>query len=265
MVGETSLRKVIGPDAIAAVTAADQAFAGGRFLGRAFGALSLGDARGQHLQSPGFVAMLTAVVLTLGDDAGGQVGDAHRRVGGVDALPAGAAAAVHVDVEVARVDRHLDLSVLILSGSPIIGSFDFRSRVDFVRIPGVIKLRNARYRDDLGPLDPDCACYTCRHFTRAYLHHLIKSGETLGAMLLSEINIAYYQHLMRDMRQAIAAGGFEEFRMQTRGGWAQGDIAAVGHDKIGMWKVRDVRVTLDTIYLLLPMNRIVHRFFINVK
>ena len=60
---------------------------------------------------------------------------------------------------------------------------------------------------------------------RAYLHHLVKSGETLGAMLLSEINIAYYQRLMHDMREAIAQGTFASFRERTRAGWAQGDIA----------------------------------------
>ena len=62
-------------------------------------------------------------------------------------------------------------------------------------------------------------------FARAYLHHLVRSGETLGAMLLSEINVAYYQHLMRGMREAIAGGTFETFQMQTRADWARGDIA----------------------------------------
>jgi queuine tRNA-ribosyltransferase len=56
------------------------------------------------------------------------------------------------------------------------------------------------------------------------LHHLIKSGETLGAMLLSEINIAYYQSLMNGMREAITAGDFAAFRDKTRAGWARGDI-----------------------------------------
>ena len=63
-------------------------------------------------------------------------------------------------------------------------------------------------------------------YARAYLHHLVKSGETLGAMLLSEINIAYYQQLMQGMREAIANGTFEDFRATTRAGWARGDIAA---------------------------------------
>ncbi len=64
-----------------------------------------------------------------------------------------------------------------------------------------------------------------RACARAYLHHLVKSGETLGAMLLSEINIAYYQRLMADIRDAISKGTFESFRERTRADWAKGDIA----------------------------------------
>ena len=69
---------------------------------------------------------------------------------------------------------------------------------------GVIKLRNARYRDDLSPLDPDCACYTCCHFTRAYLHHLQRVNEMLGARLNTLHNLHYYQELMAGLREAIA-------------------------------------------------------------
>ncbi len=71
---------------------------------------------------------------------------------------------------------------------------------------GVIKLRNARYRDDLAPLDADCDCYTCCNFTRAYLHHLQRVNEMLGAQLNTLHNLHYYQELMRDLRAAIAAG-----------------------------------------------------------
>ncbi|TKW77265.1 MAG: tRNA guanosine(34) transglycosylase Tgt, partial [Bradyrhizobium icense] len=63
------------------------------------------------------------------------------------------------------------------------------------------------------------------NISRPYLHHLVRSGETLGAMLLSEINVAYYQQLMQDIRAAISNGTFEDFRNQTRAGWARGDIA----------------------------------------
>jgi queuine tRNA-ribosyltransferase len=76
---------------------------------------------------------------------------------------------------------------------------------------GVIKLRNARYRDDLGPLDPDCACYTCRNFTRAYLHHLQRVNEMLGARLNTLHNLHYYQELMAGLRAAIAEGRLAAF------------------------------------------------------
>lgn len=73
---------------------------------------------------------------------------------------------------------------------------------------GVVKLRNARYREDLGPLDPDCDCYTCRHFTRAYLHHLQRVNEILGARLNTLHNLHYYQRLMQGARRAIAEGRY---------------------------------------------------------
>ena len=71
---------------------------------------------------------------------------------------------------------------------------------------GDLKIRNARYRDDTGPLDPDCRCATCRHFTRAYLYHLQKTNEMLGARLNTLHNLHYYQELMRELREAIEAG-----------------------------------------------------------
>jgi queuine tRNA-ribosyltransferase len=89
---------------------------------------------------------------------------------------------------------------------------------------GQVNLRNARHADDPRPLDEESAWPSTRDCSRAYLHHLVRSGETLGAMLLSEINIAYYQRLMHDIRDAIAAGTFESFRAQTRDDWARGDI-----------------------------------------
>jgi queuine tRNA-ribosyltransferase len=90
---------------------------------------------------------------------------------------------------------------------------------------GQINLRNARHADDPRPLDEEGDWPSARDISRAYLHHLVRSGETLGAMLLSEINIAYYQRLMADMREAIAGGTFETFQQQTRAEWARGDIA----------------------------------------
>jgi queuine tRNA-ribosyltransferase len=74
------------------------------------------------------------------------------------------------------------------------------------------------------PLDEESPWPTARSYARAYLHHLIKSGEALGAMLLSEINIAYYQQLMAGMRDAIAHGSFADFYQRTKADWARGDI-----------------------------------------
>src|SRR5229473_4977002 len=99
-----------------------------------------------------------------------------------------------------------------------------RHGVAFTRF-GQVNLRNARHADDPRPLDEQSAWPSTRSCARAYLHHLVKSGETLGAMLLSEINIAYYQGLMQDMRAAIGNGSFEAFQKQTRADWAKGDIA----------------------------------------
>ena len=86
-------------------------------------------------------------------------------------------------------------------------------------------LRNARHADDPRPLDEESPWPSTSGTARAYLHHLVKSGETLGAMLLSEINVAYYQQLMHDIRDAISKGTFEDFRDRTRADWARGDIA----------------------------------------
>jgi queuine tRNA-ribosyltransferase len=76
---------------------------------------------------------------------------------------------------------------------------------------GVLKIRHARYATDLAPLDPRCDCYTCRHYTRAYLRHLHQSNEILGARLNTLHNLHYYQRLMQGLREAIAAGRLSEF------------------------------------------------------
>ncbi|QEP44371.1 tRNA guanosine(34) transglycosylase Tgt [Ectothiorhodospiraceae bacterium BW-2] len=70
---------------------------------------------------------------------------------------------------------------------------------------GVVKIRNARYHDDTRPLDEQCGCYTCRHYSRSYLRHLDRCGEMLGAQLNTIHNLHYYQQLMAQLRQAIAA------------------------------------------------------------
>jgi queuine tRNA-ribosyltransferase len=81
---------------------------------------------------------------------------------------------------------------------------------------GPINLRNARFAEDTAPLDDRCSCATCGTYTRAYLHHLVKSGEILGAMLMTEHNIAFYQQLMQAMREAIGEGRFASFAATFR-------------------------------------------------
>ena len=77
---------------------------------------------------------------------------------------------------------------------------------------GDLKIRNSKYKNDLRPLDPTCSCYTCRGFTRAYLHHLQKVNEILGARLNSIHNLHYYVHLMQEIRDALDAGTFEAWK-----------------------------------------------------
>ncbi len=77
---------------------------------------------------------------------------------------------------------------------------------------GIIRIRNSRYRDDVQPLDADCGCYTCQHYSRAYLRHLDKCGEILGARLNTIHNLHYFQDLMARIRNAIEAEKYAEFR-----------------------------------------------------
>ncbi|QSB43856.1 tRNA guanosine(34) transglycosylase Tgt [Tsuneonella flava] len=81
---------------------------------------------------------------------------------------------------------------------------------------GPLNMRNARHAEDTGPLDTRCSCSVCSTYSRAYLHHLIKSGEMLGAMLLTEHNLSFYQQLMSGMRNAIAKGHFALFASDFR-------------------------------------------------
>jgi queuine tRNA-ribosyltransferase len=92
---------------------------------------------------------------------------------------------------------------------------------------GPINMKNARHAQDTRPLDAESACPAARDYSRAYLHHLIKAGEMLGAILLTSINLHYYQELMRGMRAAIEQGRFAEFCAQTKEGWARGDLPAI--------------------------------------
>jgi queuine tRNA-ribosyltransferase len=87
---------------------------------------------------------------------------------------------------------------------------------------GTLNLRNARHAEDKAPLDSACRCPACRDHSRAYLHHLTKAGEILGAMLLTWHNLTYYQDLMADLRAAIGAGTLKAYAaafktLQTEG------------------------------------------------
>jgi queuine tRNA-ribosyltransferase len=92
---------------------------------------------------------------------------------------------------------------------------------------GVVNMKNARHKDDPRPLDETSPNPNCRRFSRAYLHHLIRTEEMLGAMILSQINLAYYQQLCIGARAAIGAGTFADYAAQTRADWAQGDLPQV--------------------------------------
>ncbi|MBO6918659.1 MAG: tRNA guanosine(34) transglycosylase Tgt [Rhizobiaceae bacterium] len=89
---------------------------------------------------------------------------------------------------------------------------------------GKINFKNARHAEDTRPIDDQSDCPATSDYSRAYLHHLVKSGEALGGMLLTWNNLAYYQYLMAGIRQAISDGCFEEFAQKTQEDWAKGDI-----------------------------------------
>ncbi len=89
---------------------------------------------------------------------------------------------------------------------------------------GKINLKNARHAEDLRPLDEESDCPASRDYSRAYLHHLVKSGESLAGMLLTWNNLAYYQSLMQDIRDAIEAGRFAERAAEITAAWEKGDL-----------------------------------------
>ncbi|MCB8836180.1 tRNA guanosine(34) transglycosylase Tgt [Aurantimonas sp. VKM B-3413] len=89
---------------------------------------------------------------------------------------------------------------------------------------GKVNLKNARHAEDPRPLDETSDCPASRDYSRAYLHHLVRSDEALGGMLLTWNNLAYYQQLMGGIRAAIEAGRFGEFSEETSAGWARGDL-----------------------------------------
>jgi queuine tRNA-ribosyltransferase len=93
---------------------------------------------------------------------------------------------------------------------------------------GKVNLRNARHAEDYRPLDEMSACPASSQYSRAYLHHLVKSNEALGGMLLTWNNLHYYQYLMQGIRDAIEVGRFNDFFEDTTAEWAKGDIAPLG-------------------------------------
>ncbi len=93
---------------------------------------------------------------------------------------------------------------------------------------GPVNIKNARHAEDQRPLDEECQCPACAHYSRAYLHHLFKADEVLGLMLLSWHNIQYYQDLMAGMQAAIKAASFAVFEADFHAGQARGDIEPIG-------------------------------------
>lgn len=87
---------------------------------------------------------------------------------------------------------------------------------------GPLNIRNARFAEDMGPLDPECGCPVCTTWSRAYLHHLVKAKEILGAMLMTQHNIHFYQDLMQSIREAIAEGRFAAFAQAFRARYLKG-------------------------------------------
>lgn len=92
---------------------------------------------------------------------------------------------------------------------------------------GAINMKNARHKDDTRPIDEECSCPACTQYSRAYVHHLIKSGEILGAMLLTWHNLQFYQDLMAGLRDAIAEGRLAEHANAFRTRYAEGDIEPI--------------------------------------
>ena len=92
---------------------------------------------------------------------------------------------------------------------------------------GKVNIRNARHAEDMRPLDEQSTCPAARDYSRAYLHHLVRSNEALGGMLLTWANLSYYQDLMAGIRKAIEEGRFADFMGETQEEWARGDIAPV--------------------------------------
>ncbi len=93
-------------------------------------------------------------------------------------------------------------------------------------LDGTLNMRNARHAEDMGPIDPECPCPTCANYSRAYIHHLVKTDEILGPMLLTQHNIWHYQQLMQGLRDNIASGTVEAFAKERLHRLESGDAKA---------------------------------------
>jgi len=92
---------------------------------------------------------------------------------------------------------------------------------------GTLNMKNARHIKDSRPMDPDCACYVCKNYSRAYINHLLKCQEMLGPMLITRHNLHYYQELMAGLRGAIEAGSLDQFAETFHEDYTGGDICAL--------------------------------------
>ncbi len=116
---------------------------------------------------------------------------------------------------VASVERGVDMFDCVMPTRNARNGYLFTSR-------GILKMRNARYLSDTRPIDPDCACPACASYSRAYIKHLQKCNEILGHRLATVHNLHYYQSLMRQLREAIERGDFQDTVAGLRAGWAAG-------------------------------------------
>ena len=121
---------------------------------------------------------------------------------------------------VAAVERGIDMFDCVLP------TRSGRNGQAFTR-DGAINIANARFAEDQGPLDPSCACPVCAGWSRAYLHHLVRAGEMLGAMLMTEHNLYFYQVLMNDLRHAISAGALAHFAAGCRARYRRASAPAL--------------------------------------
>ena len=114
---------------------------------------------------------------------------------------------------------------------------------------GVVNIRNARHADDPRPLDEGCDCPACRGYSRAYLHHVSRAKEIIASMLMTWHNLRYYQTLMAQMREAIAAGRFAQWEARFREDRARGDVEPLCRAVAGpRGSVRSVKIDVTGAY-----------------